>query len=171
MVCKLEVQDILLAYRDGNSSLHLSRINKDLGLDLDSWTADSWLVRLEETQVIWYRNVYECISEGNWLSQNKFKWYFLLILSLYNAYKPPWGRSQHWCGAVSYFLYERKKNSNYSVSFDRTDKNKVSFESENGLLLFLYSHNNNETMCFSKILQINEVLCRLGLCHPLFTDM
>ncbi len=56
------------------------------------------------------------------------------------------------------------------VSFDRTDKNKVSFETENGLLLFLYSHNNNETMCFSKILQINEVLCRLGLCHPLFTD-
>ncbi len=35
--------------RDGNSSLrlglesHLSRINKDLGLDLDSWTADSRL--------------------------------------------------------------------------------------------------------------------------------
>ncbi len=102
MVYKLEVQDILLAYRDGNSSLHLSRINKDLGLDLDSWTADSWLMRLEETQVIWYRNLYECISEGNWLSQNKFKWYFLFILSVYNAYKPPWGRSQHWLSHISF---------------------------------------------------------------------
>ncbi len=57
-VGEIEVSPVTLYTRDGNSSLrlglesHLSRINKDLGLDLDSWTADSrldldsWLVRL-----------------------------------------------------------------------------------------------------------------------------
>ncbi len=57
----------------------------------------------------------------------------------------PWGRR-----AVSYFLYAREKNYKYAVSFERTDKNKVSFESAKGLLLFLYSHNNNE-MCFINV--------------------
>ncbi len=52
----------ILCSRDGNSSQrlglesHLSRINKDFGLDLDSWTADSrldldsWLVRLVKNE-------------------------------------------------------------------------------------------------------------------------
>ncbi len=66
----------------------------------------------------------------------------------------PWGR-------VSYFLYDAKRTKNTLVSFDRTDKTKVSFESAKGPLLFLYSHNNNEIMCFSKINKINRcVLCR-----------
>ncbi len=59
--------------------------------------------------------------------------------------------------AVSYFLYECENNYTYSVSCDRTDKNKVSFKTAKGLLLFMYSHNNNETMYFSKNNQINRV--------------
>ncbi len=60
-----------------------------------------------------------------------------------------------------------KRTKNTLVSFDRTDKNKVSFEYAKGLLLFLYSHNNNEIMCFSKINKINRVrsLPELCLCH------
>ncbi len=55
-------------------------------------------------------------------------------------------------GVVSnIFFMTAKRTKNTLVSFDRTDKNKVSFESAKGLLLFLYSHNNNEIMCFSKI--------------------
>ncbi len=73
--------------------------------------------------------------------------------------------------AVSYFLYDREKNKKYSVSFDRTDKNKLSFETAKGILLFLYSHNSNEIMCFSKINKINRVrsLPALSL-SPFFTD-
>ncbi len=72
---------------------------------------------------------------------------------------------------VSYFLYAQEKSKTYSASFDRTDKNKVSFETAKGLLLFLYRPNNNKTMCFSKINQINRVcsLPALSL-SPLFTD-
>ncbi len=72
---------------------------------------------------------------------------------------------------VSYFLYDREKNKKYSVSFDITDNNKVSFETSKGLLLFLYSPNNKETMCFSKINKIYRVrsLPALSL-SPLFTD-
>ncbi len=66
---------------------------------------------------------------------------------------------------VSYFLYDRENNKKYSVRFDRTDKNKVSFETANGLLLFLYCHNNNETMCFSKINKINGAFSSDCLCH------
>ncbi len=64
-----------------------------------------------------------------------------------------------------------KRTINTLVSFDRTDKNKVSFESAKGLLLFLYSHNNNKIMCFSKINKINRVrsLPALSL-SPFFTD-
>ncbi len=59
--------------------------------------------------------------------------------------------------------FPRKGTINTLVSFDRTDKNKVSFESAKGLLLFLYSH-NNEIMCFSKINKINRVRSLPGLC-------
>ncbi len=71
--------------------------------------------------------------------------------------------------AVSYFLYDHKKSKTYTASFDRTDKNEVSFETAKGLLLFLYSPNNNKTMCFSKINKINRVrsLPALSL-SPLF---
>ncbi len=71
--------------------------------------------------------------------------------------------------AVSYFLYDEKITKKYSVSFDHIDKNKVSFETAKGQLLFLYSHNNNETMCFSTINKINRVRSLPAL-SPLFTD-
>ncbi len=69
------------------------------------------------------------------------------------------------------FAEPRPPRHTYSVSFDRTDKNKVSFGTAKGLLLFLYSPNNNKTMCFSKINKINRVcsLPALSL-SPLFTD-
>ncbi len=65
---------------------------------------------------------------------------------------------------------KRTKNT-LSVLNVGTNKNKVSFETAKGLLLFLYSHNNNEIMCFSKINKINRVrsLPALSL-SPLFTD-
>ncbi len=62
-----------------------------------------------------------------------------------------------------------KRTKNTLVSFDCTDKNKVSFETAKGLLLFLYSHNNNEIMCFSKINKINGVRSLPAL-SPFFTD-
>ncbi len=84
--------------RDGNSSLrlglesHLSRINKDLGLDLDSWTADSrldfdsWLVRLVKN-LSFGTGVYMNVSlRETGCLKKKFKWYFLFILPPYNAY-------------------------------------------------------------------------------------
>ncbi len=58
------------------------------------------------------------------------------------------------------------KITKYSVSFYCTDKNKVSFETAKGLLLFDYSHNNNETMCFSKLKKINRVCSRPSLGWP-----
>ncbi len=69
------------------------------------------------------------------------------------------------------FSLTAKITKNTQISFDRTDKNKVSFETAKGLLLFLYSHNNNEIMCFSKINKINRVrsLPALSL-SPLFSD-
>ncbi len=67
------------------------------------------------------------------------------------------------------FFMTAKRTKNTLVSFDRTDKNKVSFETAKGLLLFLYSHNNNEIMCFSKINKINGV-CSLPALSPFFTD-
>ncbi len=71
-------------------------------------------------------------------------------------------------GCLVFSLWPRRT----LVSFDRTDKNKVSFETAKGILLFLYSHNNNEIMCFSKINKINRVrsLPALSL-SPFFTDM
>ncbi len=63
-----------------------------------------------------------------------------------------------------------KRTKNTLVSFDRTDKNKVSFETAKGIILFLYSH-NNEIMCFSKINKINRVRSQPALSlSPFFTD-
>ncbi len=87
----------ILPPRDGNSSQrlglesHLSRIHKDLGLDLDSWTADSrldldsWLVRLVKKSfgIGVYMNV--SLRETGCLKK-KFRWYFIFILPPYNAY-------------------------------------------------------------------------------------
>ncbi len=67
------------------------------------------------------------------------------------------------------FFMTAKRTKNTLVSFDCTDKNKVSFETAKGLLLFLYSHNNNEIMCFSKINKINGVRSLPAL-SPFFTD-
>ena len=39
-----------------------------------------------------------------------------------------------------------EKNLNYTFSFDRTDKSNTSIESVKGLLLFVYTHNNNKTL-------------------------
>ncbi len=36
-----------------------------------------------------------------------------------------------------------EKGLNYSAIFDRTDKSNTPFESVRGLLLFVYTHNNN----------------------------
>ncbi len=81
----------------------------------------------------------------------------------------PWGRSPHRCGLSPIFFMTAKRTKNTLVSFDCTDKNKVSFETAKGLLLFLYSHNNNEIMCFSKINKINGVRSLPAL-SPFFTD-
>ncbi len=48
--------------------------------------------------------------------------------------------------SVSYFVYDREKNKKYSMNFDNTDKNKVSFETAKRLLLFVYSHNNKNNV-------------------------
>ncbi len=74
-------------------------------------------------------------------------------------------------GLSPIFFMTAKRTKNTLVSFDCTDKNKVSFETAKGLLLFLYSHNNNKIMCFSKINKINGVrsLPALSL-SPFFTD-
>ncbi len=81
----------------------------------------------------------------------------------------PWGRSPHRCGLSPIFFMTAKRTKNTLVSFDCTDENKVSFETAKGLLLFLYSHNNNEIMCFSKINKINGVRSLPAL-SPFFTD-
>ncbi len=78
----------------------------------------------------------------------------------------PWGRSPH---QSPIFFMTAKITKNTLVSFDCTDKNKVSFETAKGLLLFLYSHNNNEIMCFSKFNKINGVRSLPAL-SPFFTD-
>ncbi len=75
-----------------------------------------------------------------------------------------WGGRRRICESCRIFFMTTKRTINTLVSFDRTDKNKVSFESAKGLLLFLYSHNNNEIMCFSKINKINRVRSLPGLC-------
>ncbi len=62
-----------------------------------------------------------------------------------------------------------ENNLNYSVSFDPTDKSNTSFESVKGLLLFVYTHNNNKTLCFCKIKKTDRV-CSLSSLSPLFTD-
>ncbi len=31
----------------------------------------------------WYWGLYECISEGNWLSSEKFRWHFIFLLPMY----------------------------------------------------------------------------------------
>ncbi len=72
-------------------------------------------------------------------------------------------------GLSPIFFMTAKRTKNTLVSFDCTDKNKVSFETVKGLLLFLYSHNNNEIMCFSKINKINGVRSLPAL-SPFFTD-
>uniref|UniRef100_A0A8C2GT70 Wu:fc21g02 n=1 Tax=Cyprinus carpio TaxID=7962 RepID=A0A8C2GT70_CYPCA len=52
-----------------------------------------------------------------------------------------------------------EKNLNYTFSFDRTDKSNTSIESVKGLLLFVYTHNNNKTLCTYKIKKTNRVRC------------
>ncbi len=44
---------------------------------------------------------------------------------------------------VADFPDKAKKSLNYSAIFDRTDKSNTPFESVRGLLLFVYTHNNN----------------------------
>ncbi len=72
--------------------------------------------------------------------------------------------------SVSYFLDDHEENKICSVIFDLPDKNKVSFETAKGLLLFVHSH-NNKTMCFCKIKKKYRVrsLPSQSL-SPLFTD-
>ncbi len=41
---------------------------------------------LNKSQYNWSRSLYECIAEGNLLSLEKFRWHFLFILPLNDAY-------------------------------------------------------------------------------------
>ncbi len=41
---------------------------------------------LNELRYSW-GGLVDCISEGNWLPLEKFRWYFPLMLPLYNAFK------------------------------------------------------------------------------------
>ena len=43
-----------------------------------------------------------------------------------------------------------ENNLNYTFRFDRTGKSNTSIESVKGLLLFVYTHNNNKTLCIYK---------------------
>ncbi len=82
----------------------------------------------------------------------------------------PWGEARTGEGCLVFSLWPRKELKILSVLIVQI-RIKVSFETAKGLLLFLYSHNNNEIMCFSKINKINGVrsLPTLSL-SPFFTD-
>ena len=56
-----------------------------------------------------------------------------------------------------------EKNLNYTFSFDHTDKSNTSIESVKGLLLFVYTHDNNKTLCIYKIKKTRCAVCSLGL--------
>ncbi len=48
---------------------------------------------------------------------------------------------------------------NFTFSFDRTDKSNTSIKSVKGLLLFVYTHDKNKTLCIYKIKKTNRVRC------------
>lgn len=50
-----------------------------------------------------------------------------------------------------------ENNLIYTFSFDRTDESNTSIGSVKGLLLFVYMHNNNKTLCNYKIKIANKV--------------
>ncbi len=50
-----------------------------------------------------------------------------------------------------------EKNLNYTFSFDHTDKSNTLIETVKCLLLFVYTHNNNKTLCFWKKKKTNRV--------------
>ncbi len=59
--------------------------------------------------------------------------------------------------ALAFFPDDSEKNLNCSFIFDWTHKSNASLESVKGLLLFVYAHHINKTLCFCKKKRINKV--------------
>ncbi len=79
----------------------------------------------------------------------------ILTATVLSLVPQPSGVNKRAACFVAFFPDNTENNLNYSVIFVHTDKSNTTFESVKGLLLIVYTLNNNKMPCFCKIKKIN----------------